>query len=143
MRSLGRCSGNGRRAGLRRSKLHTSTFATAIGAVVSTSEVSLSRVGKLKLELFEDRTPLRGLPDPIVAELGDRVLQLRDQQWNLASFSAANRVARSAISIAFSADSSSERENPSVPHHQYGIVPRSPFGNTLRVPTVEPLCPLL
>jgi hypothetical protein len=40
----------------------------------------LLEVSQLKLELIEDRTALGGLPEPLVAQLDDRVFELLDQQ---------------------------------------------------------------
>jgi hypothetical protein len=38
------------------------------------------QIGQLKLELIEQRTTFRGLPEPIVSQLPDRELELLDQQ---------------------------------------------------------------
>ena len=40
----------------------------------------LLQVRQLEFELFEDRPPLRGLAEPLVPQLGDRVLEPLDQQ---------------------------------------------------------------
>ena len=48
----------------------------------------LFEVGELQLELLEERAALRGLAEPLVAQLGDRELQLLDQQRRRASASA-------------------------------------------------------
>jgi len=38
------------------------------------------QLGELQLELLQDRTPLRGLPKPLVAQLGDGELHVLNQQ---------------------------------------------------------------
>jgi hypothetical protein len=40
----------------------------------------LLQIGQLKLELVEQRATFRGLPEPLVPHLPDRVLELLDQQ---------------------------------------------------------------
>ena len=45
----------------------------------------LFQLGELQLELIEQRAALRGLPEPLVPQLGDRELQLLDQQRAVAA----------------------------------------------------------
>ena len=75
MRSRGRCSGNGRRAGWRRSNDGTVIFSAA--AASSRRRLGLRRIlfqiGQLKLELIEQRATLRGLAELLVPQLLDRV----------------------------------------------------------------------
>ena len=122
MRSRGRCSGSGRRAGLRRSNAGTVIFslaaAAAICAAASASAGVLFQLGKLQLELLEQRAALRGLPEPLVPQLGDRELELLDQQRAVLRLALApppclRRAAPRRASIAFSVARSSGSESVS------------------------------
>ena len=103
MRSRGRCSGSGRRAGLRRSNAGTVIFSAAPRRRHPRRRLGLRgvlfQVGELKLELLEQRAALRGLAEPLVPQLGDRELELLDQQRAVcASLSAAVALACAALS---------------------------------------------
>ena len=81
MRSRGRCSGSGRRAGLRRSNArHRDRRSRRRHCRPSACGSFFFQVGELKLKLIEQRAALGGLSELLVPQLPDRVLQLLDQQ---------------------------------------------------------------
>src|SRR3974377_54999 len=104
MRSRGNCSGSGRRAGLRRSNDGTVTFSLVPAAPPTRAAPAfvpppfpprpppppqprrlglcsiLFQIGELKLKLIKQRAALRGLSEPLVPQLPDRVFELLDQQ---------------------------------------------------------------
>src|SRR6266700_2938900 len=84
MRSRGRCSGSGRRAGRRRSNDGTVIFSPAVAAAICVAASGLRsilfQISELKLELIEQIATLRGLAEPLVPQLSDCVFELLDQQ---------------------------------------------------------------